>query len=148
MQQATENAPIHKSVRVRRKLEEAFALFTEGIDTWWPLATHSIFEERAQSVVLEGNVGGRLYERSVDGEEGLWGTVLVWEPPRRIVYSWHPGRGEETAQEVEILFTAEGDGTHVEVEHRGWERAPERRTGYDAGWEIVLARFAAAGEER
>lgn len=144
MQQATDTTPIHKSVTVRRGLEEAFALFTDGIAAWWPLATHSIFEERAKTAFLEGRAGGRLYETSVDGEEGLWGTVLVWEPPRRIVYSWHPGRGEETAQEVEILFTPGDDGTRVEVDHRGWERAPEKRTGYDTGWDLVLGRYAAA----
>jgi uncharacterized protein YndB with AHSA1/START domain len=148
MEQTAEIAAIRKSVTVRRPLEEAFALFTDRIDTWWPLATHSIYEERAKTAVFEGRPGGRLYEISVDGDEGVWGTVSVWEPPRRIVYSWHPGRDEETAQEVEIEFVAEGDGTRVEMEHRGWERAPEKRAGYDTGWDFVLGRYvAAAGKE-
>jgi uncharacterized protein YndB with AHSA1/START domain len=148
MKQTAETAAIHKSVTVRRPLEEAFAAFTEGIATWWPLATYSIFEERASTAVVEGRVGGRLYEISVDGEEGVWGTVTVWEPPDRIAYSWHPGRGEETAQEVEIRFSADGAGTRVDVEHRGWERAPEKRAGYDEGWEFVLGRYVAAAEEK
>lgn len=148
MEQTAEIAAIRKSVTVRRPLEEAFALFTDGIDTWWPLATHSIYEERAKTAVFEGRPGGRLYEISVDGDEGVWGTVSVWEPPHRIVYSWHPGRGQETAQEVEIEFAAEGDGTRIEMEHRGWERAPEKRAGYDTGWDFVLGRYvAAAGKE-
>jgi uncharacterized protein YndB with AHSA1/START domain len=148
MEQTTEIAAIRKSVTVRRPIEEAFALFTDGIDTWWPLAKYSIYGERAETAVFEGRPGGRLYEISVDGEEGEWGTVSVWEPPNRVVYSWHPGRGEETAQEVEIEFVAEGDRTRVEMEHRGWERAPEKRAGYDAGWDFVLGRYvAAAGKE-
>jgi hypothetical protein len=36
----------------------------------------------------------------------------------------------------------------VELEHRGWERAGESgaksRDGYDGGWNLVLARYAAA----
>jgi uncharacterized protein YndB with AHSA1/START domain len=46
---------------------------------------------------------------------------------------------------VKIRFVAEGDGTVVTLEHRGWERCSvEQRAefdGYDRGWEIVLAPF-------
>jgi uncharacterized protein YndB with AHSA1/START domain len=149
MERTAEIAAIHKSVTVRRPVEEAFALFTEGIATWWPLATHSIYEERATTAVFESRVGGRLYEISIDGEKGVWGTVRVWAPPHRIVYSWHPGRGEETAQEVEVQFAADGVGTRVEIEHRGWERAPEQRSGYDEGWDFVLGQYVtvSAGED-
>lgn len=149
MEQTAETAAINKSVTVRRSVEEAFALFTDGIATWWPLATHSVYNERARTAVFEGRLGGRVYEVSVDGEKGVWGTVLVWEPPHRIVYSWHPGRGEETAQEVEIRFDAWDEGTRIEIEHRGWERAPEKRAGYDTGWDFVLGCYMdAAGKER
>jgi uncharacterized protein YndB with AHSA1/START domain len=142
--QTTEVAPITKSVTVERPPEEAFRLFTESIGTWWPLGgRHSLFES-AQTAVLEGRVGGRVYEISSDGEEGLWGTVTEWDPPHRLVYTWHPGRGEETAQEVEIVFSPEGHGTRVDLEHRGWERAPEKRSSYDVGWDRVLDRYVEA----
>lgn len=137
----TEAAAIRKSVTLARPPEEAFELFTGGIASWWPLTTHSIFEGRATSVIFEGRAGGRLYELSADGEEGFWGTVRTWEPPHRVVYSWHPGRGEETAQEVEVRFLPAPGGTRVELEHRGWEQAPERRAGYDEGWDVVLGRY-------
>lgn len=144
MEKTVETSAIRKSIEVRRPVAEAFALFTDGIDRWWPLETHSIHGERARTAVLEGRVGGRLYEVSEEGEHGLWGTVTVWEPPHRLVYTWHPGRGEETAQEVEIQFVAVGGATRVELEHRGWERAPEKRAGYDEGWDFVLGRYAEA----
>lgn len=143
-EQTTSVAPIIKSVVVPRTPEDAFRLFTDGIATWWPLGgNHSLFEN-GQELVLEGRIGGRLYEVSADGEEGLWGTVTVWEPPHRLGYTWHPGRGEETAQEVEVRFVPENGGTNVELEHRGWERAPERRANYDKGWDKVLGRYAEA----
>ena len=148
MEQTTETAPVQKAVTVPRSVEEAFALFTDGIDGWWPLATHSIFKNRAAKAVFEGGVGGRLYELSSGGEEGVWGTVQVWEPPTRIVYSWHPGRGEETAQEVEVTFEPSGAGTRVAIEHRGWEKAPDRRAGYDVGWDLVLGHYVTAAEGR
>ena len=66
--------------------------------------------------------------------------------------TWHPDRGEETAQELEVRFTAEGDGTRVDIVHTGWERIGpdfrERMAGYDTGWGFVLGFFVeAAGKE-
>jgi hypothetical protein len=47
-----------------------------------------------------------------------------------------------------VRFEQEGDGTRVELEHRGWERvmdeAAEMRASYDTGWERVLCEFAEA----
>jgi hypothetical protein len=146
-EQTTSVAPITKSVVVPRTPEDAFRLFTEGIATWWPLGgRHSIYGEHAQSVALEGRVGGRLYEVLTDGEEGLWGTVMAWEPPNRFVCTWHPGRGEETAQELEIRFLPDDEGTRVELEHRSWESSPEKRSSYDEGWDFVLGRYSEAAE--
>jgi uncharacterized protein YndB with AHSA1/START domain len=142
MAQRTEIAPLTKTVTVGRPPEEAFRLYTEGIAGWWPLKTHSVTEERAETAVLEGREGGRIFERSVDGEEHAWGMVLVWDPPHRIVHTWHPGRADDTGQEVELRFEPVADGTRVELVHRGWEnlgdRAAEVRSSYDGGWDYVL----------
>lgn len=147
-QQAIEIEAIRKSVTVDASVERAFEIFTEGIATWWPLRTHSVGRERSETVVMEGRAGGRLYERLTDGEEALWGTILVWEPPHRLVFSWHPGRSEDTSQEVELRFTSEGAGARIELEHRGWERLGERaaevRPQYDEGWNGVLGLYAQA----
>jgi uncharacterized protein YndB with AHSA1/START domain len=149
--QATDQV-IRRAVTVRRTPEEAFDLFTEGIGTWWPLESHSIGSGRegvtAETAVMEGREGGRLYERMSDGAEANWGTILVWDPPRRVVISWHVNPERAAPTEVEVRFLAEGDGTRVELEHRGWERlgadAEEARSGYLTGWERVLGRFAGA----
>lgn len=139
---------LRKSIVVDAPVEQAFRVFTEGIATWWPLRTHSVGQERAETVVFEGRADGRLYERTSDREEHEWGRVLAWEPPRRIVYSWHPDRGDDTSQEVEIRFTPEGAGTRLDLEHRGWERLGERgveqRSSYDSGWDYVLGLYAGA----
>jgi uncharacterized protein YndB with AHSA1/START domain len=144
-------APIHKETAVPLAQEEAFRLFTEGIDEWWPLDSHSIFEKRARKAVFENRLAGRIYEISDDGEEGLWGKVTVCEPPRRLVFTWHPGRKADTAQEVEVRFQPESTGTRVLLDHRGWEKygkeAAAARKGYDSGWDYVLGeRFRSAAE--
>lgn len=141
-QQATETAAIRKSLTVGRPVDEAFRVFTERIGTWWPLKAFSIGQDRAETAVMESGEGGRLYERSVDGEESDWGHVLTWEPPHRVRFTFHPGEPPELATEVEIRFESAGDGTRVELEHVGWERlgdrGPKMRSSYDAGWSSVL----------
>ena len=56
-------------------VEHAFRVFTERLGEWWPVKTHSVAQENAETVVLERREGGRFYERTRDGNEHLWGTV-------------------------------------------------------------------------
>ena len=117
------------------------------IGEWWPLATYSIHGERARTALFEGGQGGRLYERTASGEEAHWAEILAWEPPSRLVLLWQVNP-ERPATEVEIRFVSEGNGTRVEVEHRGWERlgdaAEEARASYESGWDTVLAPYVEA----
>ncbi len=144
-------APVLRAAQVRCSPEAAFAAFTERMGAWWPLTTHSVFGDRAGDVAF---AGGRLVERSVDGAEAVWGSVLSWEPPHRFVVSWHPGAAPEDASEVEVRFLPDGDATRVEVEHRGWERfgdsAMMRRRGYvgPGAWGHVLDHYADVAEPR
>jgi uncharacterized protein YndB with AHSA1/START domain len=141
--------PLLKSVHVERSPAEAFEVFTAGIGRWWPLSAYSIRQEHAVTCVIEPRAGGAVYEQDDAGERFPWGQVLVWEPPLRFVMTWHPGRAADTAQEVEVRFEAEGAGTRVRLEHRGWQSlgaaAEETRSGYAQGWDDVLSRqFAGA----
>lgn len=145
MSQQMSDTAIRKSVTVNRSVEDAFRLYTEQVAMWWPFSTHSVEEEDVDTVIFEGREGGRFYECTKDGHEHLWGTVLVWDPPSRVVHSWHPGRGEDTAQEVELRFAPDGAGTRVELIHTGWERLGDRMAeamaSYQTGWDTVLGRY-------
>jgi uncharacterized protein YndB with AHSA1/START domain len=139
--------PVRRSVEVGCSVAEAFRLFTEDIDSWWPLATHSIGQDDAESCYFEGREGGRIFETHSDGSVHLWGTVTAWYPPERVVFTWHPGREVSTAQEVELRFSEIQGGTRVELEHRGWEslgeKAQRTRASYETGWVPVLERYVA-----
>jgi uncharacterized protein YndB with AHSA1/START domain len=132
-------------------LSDAFRIFTEEIHTWWPLAKYSIQQDKAEHCVFEPRMGGQLYEEDAEGRKHVWGTVREWDPPHRVVFTWHPGREAETAQEVEIHFRQSGTGTRVVLEHRDWEvlgeEAAQTRASYDSGWEEVLSRFQSQGRE-
>jgi uncharacterized protein YndB with AHSA1/START domain len=138
--------PVRKSVDVAVGVQEAFAAFHERIADWWPLKEYSVFLEDATDVVFEPREGGRVYEISSAGEENDWARVTAWEPSSRLVLAWSPNREPGPETEIEVRFTPDGDGTRVDLEHRGWEilgeRADAARGEYDAGWGGLLAVYA------
>lgn len=137
--------PLRKQLKVRLATQQAFELFTAGIGKWWPLLTHSVGEEQADTCFFEGWVGGRIVEVLKDGSQSEWGKVLLWEPFHKVSFYWYPGRTPDTAQEVTVTFSETPTGTLVELLHTGWETlgaaAQARRDGYDTGWDYVLAKY-------
>lgn len=146
--------PVQLSVHVPLGSEEAFRHWTAGMSTWWPLSDYSVSRSRAKTCGIDARTGGNVWEESIEGERIVWGTIVVWDPPRRLVFTWHPGSDAATAQEVEIRFRPDGDGTRVELEHRGWEvlgeEAAAKREVYANGWRYVVeSRYVeSAGAER
>lgn len=148
---------VRKEIVVEAPLEHAFRTFTEGMDRWWPRA-HHIGKAELKEAVLELRAGGRWYERGVDGSECLWGKVLVYELPRRLVLAWQINGqwqyDETLLTEVEVRFTSEGPRrTRVELEHRHLERFGEHadavRKAFDStnGWPGLLAAFEKIANE-
>jgi uncharacterized protein YndB with AHSA1/START domain len=112
--------------------------------------------------IIEGRSGGRCYTEQIDGTECDWGTILVWDPPRRFVMAWQisPTWQYEPdvakSSEVEVRFTPEGDGlTRVDLEHRYFERhgagaeAEAVRSAVDSaqGWDGLLQLFRAQADQ-
>ena len=142
--------PIRKTRTVPLDPVEAFDLFTTRMETWWPLPTHSIAEDKATGVRFERQVGGRVVELTDEGAEYAWADVIAWDPPHRLVLAWHPYLEPTAATIIEVRFHPAADGgTQIELEHRGWEElgaeeGQAKRDGYDAGWDLVLKPFEEA----
>jgi uncharacterized protein YndB with AHSA1/START domain len=139
-------APIRRSVSVSWPQAEAYRRFTQDFAKWWPSFSYSIGGSRVKRVVFEPRADGRIYEEHKDGTRMRWGKVIALDPPRRIVFSFHPSRTESDAQHIEINFSREGDRTRVDLISTGWERMSDKakatRGGYQLGWGLVLDRFA------
>jgi hypothetical protein len=137
---------VRKTVTVDCTVEEAFRIFTTEARSWWPVETHSINVE-VDDVVFEPRVGGAVYEIGTNGQRGHWATVLEWDPPGRLLLAWNILEREGDATEVEVRFLPDGDGTRVELEHRGWEGVvadpAAKRTSYETGWDVVLGEYVA-----
>ncbi len=108
--------------------DHAFATWTEQIGLWWP-ADHTV-SGSPTSIVLEGRVGGRIYEQTRHGREHEWGVVTAWRPPDLVAYRWHLGMGAERATDVAVTFLpVDAEMTRVEIEQSGWERLGSRGDG-------------------
>lgn len=147
---------VRQSVTVPLSQEQAFELFVERFESWWPLESHHIGDHPARQVMIEAHEGGRWYERDEAGSECQWGRVLIVERPTRILLAWHLTRqwkfdpDPARATEVEVTFEAQGEqNTIVALEHRGFEvlgkAGSELRNAVagQGGWPTLLGLFAA-----
>ena len=154
MPSTNQNPVVRKIVVVNAELEHAFAVFTKNMGQWWP-KEHHIGLSPLVAVVVEPKKGGRWYEKDEDGSECDWGTVLVYDPPRRLVLSWHLNGNFEydpdiaRASEVEVQFISEHPGmTKIELEHRHFERHGESgdrlstQVDQPGGWPYVLEGYS------
>lgn len=139
---------IRKSIMVERSPETAFRVFCDEMSLWWPGGFG-----KETKVFIEGKTGGRYYERDGDGKEFEIGRVTAFEPPQLLAFTFR-APSWELPTEVTVRFVAEGGGTRVNLEHRGWEQNAQLETArrnYDEGWDFVLGHYqshaAIAGPE-
>jgi uncharacterized protein YndB with AHSA1/START domain len=151
-QQRTPDVAHH--VVVNAPIERAFAVFTEQFGDFKP-REHNLLAVPIAETVFEPRVGGHIYDRGADGSVCRWARILVYEPPRRVIFTWDIGptwqleTDQSKTSEVEVRFTAEsGECTRVDLEHRhldrhgrGWESVADSVDG-DAGWPLYLDRYA------
>jgi len=144
-------APLQISFEVDCPVEHAFSTWAGRIDSWWP-RDHRLSGEAGSELVFEDRAGGRIYERSRQGAEHVFGQVSEVERPRLLRYSWHLGVDPAQATDVEIRFVElSPTRTRVEIEHSGWERlgaeGTARRQRNEHGWASVIPHFRRAAEE-
>jgi uncharacterized protein YndB with AHSA1/START domain len=157
MSRAIAIEPVRKSVRVEAPIARAFEVFTSGLNRWWP-PNHGIGKKPIEKVLLEPRLGGRWLEIAEDGTETSVATIIVWEPPHRLVMVWQVNaqwKPDVTmTSEVEVRFSAEGrSATRVELVHHkfesmGAEAGASLRKDVNGGWPGLIERFAREAERR
>lgn len=110
--------------------EVAFEVFTAEIDRWWLPGRRFRNAGNSRGIMrIEPEVGGRIFEsfeRAGETHIVQVGDITVWEPARRLVFSWRNANfAPQESTEVEVEFTGSPAGTTVTVTHRGWSALPE-----------------------
>jgi uncharacterized protein YndB with AHSA1/START domain len=146
-------ATVRQEIVVEAPVDRAFRAFTEQMDKIKP-REHNMLGVDIAETVFEPRAGGRIYDRGTDGSECEWASVIAYELPDRVVFSWNisPHWQVETdpakRSEVEVRFIAESpERTRVELEHRhldrhgdGWEGLRDGVAAPD-GWPLYLQRY-------
>jgi uncharacterized protein YndB with AHSA1/START domain len=149
---------IRHNVVVNAALDRAFRVFTEQFGDFKP-REHNLMSVPIAETVFEPRVGGHIYDRGEDGTVCKWATIVAYEPPNRVVFTWNIGPTWQVetdlirTSEVEVRFSAESaERTRVELEHRhierhgeGWESVAAG-VGGDAGWPLYLKRYVSLFE--
>lgn len=114
------------ALRVKATPERAFSAFVGEIGAWW--RPNPLFQTTPRApglLAFEPGEGGRLTETLANGKVFEIGRIGVWDPPRRLVFSWRQASfPPDMKTEVEVLFEAVGEETRVSVEHRGFDEVP------------------------
>jgi uncharacterized protein YndB with AHSA1/START domain len=157
MNEAVSIAPVRKTVHVKAPIDHCFEVFTSGLTRWWPL-DHTVGKKPVKKVMLEPRLGGRWLEIAEDGTETSDATIIVWDPPHRLVILWQINAQWQPDQsmksEVDVRFVADGpEATHVELLHHkfetmGKEAGSSMRDAVDGGWPSLLQRFVAEAERQ
>ena len=144
--------PVIKTITVPCPPGKAFDIFVNDIGKWWPLETHAISpsnDEKAETVHIEGIVGGDVFEISSSGVRHKWGKVVVFKPGEVFAMTWHLSNPPRLGTLITVTFIPiPGGGTEVILRHDNWQAlgdsAREKRDQYNHGWVSVLSLYTEA----
>lgn len=128
---------VEKQIYIKARPETIFPFFTDP---------DKMVQWKGVSATLEPHNGG-LYRVSINDKSVARGQYVEITPYERIVFTWG-WEGENSplapgASTVEVLFTAEEDGTTVTLRHY---LPADQTEQHLAGWNHYLPRLVAAAE--
>ncbi len=148
------NTVVHTSLTLTAPGEKVFDSYVNQMDEWWPLMGDKVRrsfatgDQQPKHIRFEAGQGGRYYEVFADGSEYTIGHITVWEPNKRLSYTWKdPDWNTETL--IEVSFQQMGNLCLVTLIHSGWEALdnPEEVTPYHFGSPILLSSLKRLVEE-
>jgi hypothetical protein len=66
-----DDTAVRRSIEVTASAERAFAVFTEGLDGWWP-RSHHLLPGKLARVGVDPHEGGRVWEQNDAGDVCVW----------------------------------------------------------------------------
>lgn len=79
--------PVFAHVVVPLGAEEAYELFADRLDSWWP-SEYSWAGDALVEIGLEPREGAMCFETGPHGFRCDWGRVLAAERPERLRFTW------------------------------------------------------------
>jgi DNA-binding transcriptional ArsR family regulator/uncharacterized protein YndB with AHSA1/START domain len=138
---------IEQEVTIAAPVSRVYRAIIQDLQSWWGAPYH--LTHNPQALIIEPQVGGRLYEQ---GEKGaaLWGIVQSIEEDDHIVFEGRMGMlGAIFGVLTIVVEPAEADGTLVKLTHRAiGDVSEDSQSGYAMGWDdLIGTRLKAFVEE-
>jgi uncharacterized protein YndB with AHSA1/START domain len=132
---------VEREVRIAARPETVFEFFVDP---------EKMVQWKGRKAALEPRPGG-VYRVEINDQAIASGQYVEIEAPSRIVFTWG-WEGQESGEHavppgssrVEISLEPDGDGTLVRLRHLDLPEAS--RAIHGEGWDMYLARLAAAAE--
>ncbi|GAA0493678.1 hypothetical protein GCM10008986_20190 [Salinibacillus aidingensis] len=129
---------ISQEISIQGSKTNLFKALTEDIDQWWSIR---LFDD--SELFVENEIGGRFMEKSADGKQALWATIMIIKPNEELhfqgplgitgaVNSYYKFKLRETAANETILQL---DHTVYGMIDPAWEK------DYREGWNGLLHNF-------
>lgn len=118
---------------------KVWAALTKDVGKWWP--KHFYTTENPKTYVVEGKLGGRVFEDWGDGAGAMWGTVVVWNPIQKMVWAceMYPGFGGPGRSFVTFELAKQGKATVVRLTDSGLSpEANGHKSSLESGWAELL----------
>lgn len=135
MEGGTAMGPVRHQIIIKADLQQVWDAITQ------PEFTEQYFF--GTRILIGTRTGEPVRYKMPDGSTAVDGEVLAFEPPRRLVLSWHVRYDEEMAAEAASRVTFElepvGDFTRLTVEHGNFPDKSRVRESVDLGWPLVLS---------
>ena len=139
-------APIVLTYELAVPPDVAFDALTRRIGEWWP---EPYSPGGLEGVHVGTAVGAPVTMSLADGTTYPWGTVTVWDPPRRYAQSFTLAQDPENPSVLDVRFADREDGgCAVTFEHGGWTAGNLGDRARFSEWAVLLDRFAAVAEGR
>ncbi|MEO8241933.1 MAG: SRPBCC domain-containing protein [bacterium] len=129
--------------------QNAFEVFLDKMDTWWPLGKFTVSAMTgvpATTIRVDAREGGDIVEVGGDGTEVVWGTILTLDRYTRVTMDFHiPRPGDVVTRRplLEMDFVPlSATQTRVILRQSNYEALGEIgasvRGGYEFGFKMIF----------
>ncbi|KAA3616837.1 MAG: hypothetical protein D8M58_17700 [Calditrichaeota bacterium] len=136
--QVLKNIQINVQIPINKSKREVWDALLNDIESWW----HKDFYVLAESqIILEPFAGGRLYEKTIDGSEGLWYTVSSIHKDQTIELFGHlrPEFGGPATSLLKINLSENNGTTVLQIYDSLYGVVDEaKKQSIESGWKLLF----------
>lgn len=130
---------VEQEISMNASAQRVFEALTDNVSAWW--GAPYLLTPSPQAIILEPQVGGRLYEQSSSGDGALWATVTTIKKNEHLELTGPIGMSGALHSVVTFSLEPknEGEATLLKLSHQAiGQLGDDTQSNYNAGWQDLL----------